>query len=113
MPRHRVLATRYLHPKLTSWLTGQRVTDSTNGFRALKLAVLDDPRIRLEQAWLDRYELEPYLLYQALHFGYRVREVPVTKIYPDFAVGYTKMKPVLGWWSILRPLLYLKLGIRQ
>ena len=34
----------------------------------------------------------------------RTVEVPVTKIYPPRATGQTKMKPIAGWWSILRPL---------
>jgi len=42
-------------------LTGFDGTDVTNGFRAYRLALLDDPRIRIEQRWLDRYELEYYL----------------------------------------------------
>jgi dolichol-phosphate mannosyltransferase len=39
--------------------------------------------------------------------------VPVTKIYPPKELGYTKMKPITGWWSILRPLVFLGLGIKK
>jgi len=28
-------------------------------------------------------------------------------------LGYTKMKPIVGWWSILRPIFLLALGIRK
>ena len=113
MPVYRQLATRWVHPWLFSLITGRRITDSTNGFRAVRLALLDDPKIHLEQDWLNEYELEPYLFYQAIKLGYRVTEVPVTKIYPPRAIGYTKMKPFSGWWSILRPLVYLGLGIKK
>ena len=58
-------------------------------------------------------EMEPYLLYQAIVLGYRFKEEPVTKIYPSKAVGYTKMTPVIGWWSIVRPLLLLSLGLKK
>jgi hypothetical protein len=37
--------------------------------------------------------------------------VPVRKIYPEHDIGYTKMRPVVGWWSILRPLVYFGLRI--
>src|SRR2546430_6127071 len=37
-------------------LSGFAATDVTNGFRAYRLSLLDDPRIRIDQAWLDRYE---------------------------------------------------------
>ena len=113
MPLHRRLATQLLHPMLVRLLTGRRLTDTTNGFRAVRLAILDDARIDLGQSWLDRYELEPYLLYKVLTLGYRVCEVPVTKIYPPHAEGYSKIRPFSGWWSILRPFVYLSLGIRR
>lgn len=112
MPFYRKLATR-MHPWLLSLITGQRVTDSTNGFRAIRLAVFDDERIDLQQSWLDCYELEPYILFKVLTLGYRYAEAPVTKIYPPRKLGYTKMKPVTGWWSILRPLVLLGLRLKK
>ena len=112
MPAYRKLATR-IHPWSMSLLTGRKVTESTNGFRALAVDVLQDPRINLDQDWLSKYELEPYLLYKVLTLGYRTAEVPVTKTYPKKGQPYTKMIPVVSWWSILRPLVLLRLGLRQ
>ncbi|HSA30300.1 MAG TPA: glycosyltransferase family 2 protein [Candidatus Omnitrophota bacterium] len=112
MPLYRKWATRF-HPFLMSLLTGTKVTDSTNGFRAMRLSMFDDPRINIDQNWLDAYELEPYILYKAIILGHRFKEVPVTKIYPPRELGYTKMKPISGWWSILRPLVLLGLRIRR
>ncbi len=100
-----------LYPLLFRWVSGYPSTDGTNGFRAFRLAMLDDPRIRLAQAWLDRYELEPYLLYQAVRCGYRVREVPVTVRYHGH--GTSKMRLFPDGWRILRPLVYLRLGLRR
>ncbi len=113
MPYYRQMATRFLHPFIFSMITGEKITDSTNGFRAVRLSILDDKRINLAQSWLDKYELEPYLFYKTIKLGYKVKEVPVCKIYPPKNQGYTKMKPFTGWWSILRPLVYLGLGIKQ
>lgn len=112
MPLYRRIATR-LHPVLFSLAVRKRVSESTNGFRAFRTRLLDDPRIRLGQAWLDQYDLEPYLYFQTIRFGYQTREVPVTKIYPPRALGYTKMPPVTGWWSILRPVVMLGFGLRS
>lgn len=113
MPLYRQLATRFVHPILFSIVARRRVTDSTNGFRAIRLSMLDDPAIDIDQDWLDKYELEPYLMFKAIRLGYRFKEVPVTKIYPPKELGYTKMKPFSGWWSILRPLFFLGLGIKK
>jgi dolichol-phosphate mannosyltransferase len=111
MPFYRKIATR-VHPVFFSMFTGKWVTESTNGFRAMKAAVLKDERINLKQGWLDQYELEPYLYYKAVVLGYKTGEVACTKIYPPKKIGYTKMKPLTGWWSILRPLFLLKLRMR-
>jgi dolichol-phosphate mannosyltransferase len=113
MPFYRQLATRYVHPLLFSLFVGRRFTDTTNGFRAIRLSALRDARIDIDQPWLDHYELEPYLFFKMIRLGYKVREVPVTKIYPPHELGYTKMKPVTGWWSILRPVVLLGLGIKR
>jgi dolichol-phosphate mannosyltransferase len=113
MPLYRRLATQFVHPMLFSLITRRRITDSTNGFRAFRLSLVDDQRIDLNQEWLDQYELEPYLFFKAITLGYKVREVPVTKIYPPKELGYTKMKPITGWWSILRPLILLGLHIKK
>ena len=113
MPLYRRLATQFVHPWLFSVLTGRRITDSTNGFRAFRLSMLDDPRINLDQDWLNQYELEPYLFFKAIQLGYKVKEVPVTKIYPAKELGYTKMKPITGWWSILRPIFLLGMRIKK
>jgi dolichol-phosphate mannosyltransferase len=112
MPAYRQIATR-LHPVLFSLVARRWITESTNGFRAVRKCVLADRRINLSQDWLREYELEPYLYLRTIRLGYRTVEVPVTKIYPPKHLGQTKMKPIVGWWSILRPLVYLGFGLRK
>ena len=112
MPAYRRIATRF-HPLLFSLVARRWVTESTNGFRAVRTSILSDPRLDLSQAWLRQYELEPYLYLRSIQLGYRTVEVPVTKIYPPKQLGQTKMKPIAGWWSILRPLVYVGFGLRK
>jgi dolichol-phosphate mannosyltransferase len=113
MPAYRVFGTRVIHPLIFSMAARKRVTESTNGFRAFRTSILRDARIDWHQAWLDRYELEPYLMLKAIWLGYRHVEVAVTKIYPPHQLGYTKMRPITGWWSIVRPVVYLGLGLKK
>ncbi|MEW6606249.1 MAG: glycosyltransferase family 2 protein [bacterium] len=110
MPFYRILATK-LHPLIFSILVGARLTESTNGFRAFKTSLFNDKRINLWQDWLNSYELEPYLYYKVIKCGYKWKEVPVTKIYPQ--KGTTKMVPFKDWWRILKPLFCLWLGIKK
>ena len=112
MPFYRKFATR-LHPFLVGLFCGQRITESTNGFRAMRLSVLDDERIDLHQDWLDHYELEVYLLMKLMLLDYRTTEVPCTKIYPAKKLGRTKMRPFTDWWKMLRPIFLLGLRLKR
>ncbi len=112
MPIYRKWATQ-LHPGLFSITVRKHLTESTNGFRAFRCSLLDDQRINLKQKWLDGYELEPYLLFKVIVLGYCHLEVPCTKIYPKKSLGVTKMRPVLDWWAILRPIIYLGLRLKK
>lgn len=110
MRTYRKFATR-LHPVLVSLFCGKKVTESSNGYRAMKLSVLNDKRIDLGQKWLDGYQLEVYLLMKLLKLGYRTTEVPVTKIYPPRKQGNTKMRPIVDWWHMLSPIFIVGLGL--
>jgi dolichol-phosphate mannosyltransferase len=114
MPFHRTFGTR-LYPRLLHLATGFPATDGTNGFRAFKTSLLRDPRIDFRQPWLDPYGTELYLVIKAIRLGYRMTEVPVSKIYPNTKKydSYTKIRPMTDWWNILRPLVFLTLKLRS
>ncbi|MBU2541466.1 MAG: glycosyltransferase family 2 protein [Candidatus Omnitrophica bacterium] len=105
--------TTHIYALLFQIIAGFPISDGTNGFRAFRLTIFDDKQINIWQDWLDHYELEPYLFYKAIESNCKVTEAPVTKTYHDNNIGYTKMIPILGWWSILRPLILLKFGIKK
>jgi dolichol-phosphate mannosyltransferase len=114
MPLRRKIGTRG-YTFLFSLFCGRRVTDASSGFRAIKLSLFEDRRINLHQDWLDRYELEPYLLFKALRLRHKVVEVPVTIEYPpeNDGIAYTKMRALVDWWKIFRPIFFLGLGIKK
>ncbi len=90
-------------------------TDATNGFRAFKTTIFKNKAINIWQDWLDTYELEPYLYYKVVTHRprFKIKEVPVTIIYHPKIVGWTKMKPVIDWWRIIKPLIVLRLGLKK
>jgi dolichol-phosphate mannosyltransferase len=106
----RNIGTRF-YSLVFSLLAFHRVTDATNGFRVFRTTILDDPSIDIDQAWLDSYELEPYLLYRTIRGHYRVGEYPVTVRY--HAEGYTKMRGLRDWWRLFRPAFLLRLGVKH
>jgi dolichol-phosphate mannosyltransferase len=113
MPLVRQVFNRF-YPSFWTILTGKKCTDVTNGYRCYRLSILDDHRINLAQNWLNGYSLEYYLHYKILSLGYRMKEVPVSKIYPfRHRGGYSKIQPLKDWWPILSPLILLFLGVRD
>jgi len=94
-------------------ILGFKGTDITCGFRAYRLSILDNPEINIDQEWLGRYEMEYYLHYKTIKLGYKVVEVPVSMVYPDNQKDYSKIKPCIGWWSMIRPWIFLTLGIKK
>lgn len=109
MPLYRKFATR-LHPLLVQLITGRRITESTNGYRAMKVSILDDNRLDLDQVWLDHYQLEMYIFMKLIKIGRRMTEVPVSKIYPPRKIGNTKMIPIVDWWKMLAPIFIVGFG---
>ena len=103
-----------LFPFFWTLFTNVRCTDVTNGFRAYKLKIFSDKRVNIWQGWLDSYELEYYIHYKVLTLGYKMKEVPVSKVYPyRYKGGYSNISPLRDWWKIVGPLVYLKLGVRD
>ncbi|PKK82903.1 MAG: hypothetical protein CVT49_11370 [candidate division Zixibacteria bacterium HGW-Zixibacteria-1] len=94
-------------------LTGFRGTDVTCGFRAYRLSLFDDRRLNIDQVWLNKYEMEYYIHFHVIRRGYRVLEVPVSMIYPRERGNYSKIRPFVGWWSMIKPWIYLILKIRK
>ena len=111
-PLLRVLLIRF-YSLIWTVVTGVFCTDVTNGFRSYKVSIFKDNRINIWQNWLTGYELEFYIHYKMLSLRDRVREVPVSKIYPSKKQErYTHINPVKDLLSILSTLFYLALGIR-
>jgi len=124
---------RYLMPGLSIGLTSFRrlaipaftftvrlllrapLTDVTCGLRCYRLNLLNDPRIQLDQSWLDKYEMEYYLLYKFIcEMKVKWKEVPVTIRYDHLSKNRrSKIVPIKGWWSMVRPFIFLVLGLRR
>ena len=113
MPAYRVFATKFVHPWFVQLFCNKKVTETSNGYRAIKLSILDDPRLNIEQEWLKDYQLEMYLIMKILKSSFKTTEVPVSKIYPSKKIGNTKMMPVIGWWKMFYPIILVGLGIRK
>lgn len=112
-PLSRHLAVNLLHAPMLSLASGFRYTDTTNGFRAYSCRLLLDPRIDIFRSCFDRYQLHYHLAIEAARRGFRVKELPVSRIYPASGKTPTKIKGFSGLFSVLRQLFEVCIGKYQ
>lgn len=102
-----------LYSFFVSTIMWRKITDVTCLVNALRLDIFKDVDINLDQEWLNKYELEYYIFYYILKKKFRFKEVPINATYPSDKLSYTKIKPITGWWSMVRPWFILKLRIKK
>ena len=103
-PLSRLLAITLLHAPVISLAARRRYHDTTNGFRAHARRLLLDPRVRPFRDVFGRYELLWYLAARAGRLGMRVKEIPVSRTYPEKGPTPTKISVLRGGMNILREL---------
>lgn len=81
-PLSRLLAIRLIHAPLLSLGARVWLTDTTQGYRAYSSAYLLDDRTKPFRDIFVGYELLAYLTVRASQLGYRVTELPTSRIYP-------------------------------
>ncbi len=93
---------------------GRRFRDVTCGYRCFRTAIFRETPMVIDQEWLNRYELEYYIQIWACRLKLRIEEVPVVIPYDHLKFGRrSKIVPLIGWWHMLRPFIYLTLGIKR
>ncbi len=112
LPAFRNIAIK-LFTGMTNLILGFKGTDITCGFRAYRLSIFENEQIDIHQEWLGQYEMEYYIHFKVIKTGFRVVEVPVSMVYPKEGKNYTKIKPFIGWWSMIRPWVFLTLRIKK
>jgi dolichol-phosphate mannosyltransferase len=104
-PWLRYLAIKLIHAPLISIAAGFRYTDTTNGFRAYSRRFLLDSKVAPFRQVFSTYELHYYLAIRAVHLGYHIAELPVTRSYPKKGSIPTKISPIKGNLSVMLILL--------
>lgn len=93
-PFDRYVGIKFILP-LVFWLgCGYGYTDASNAFRAMSMRFLKDARVQPIRRVFVRFNLQHYVVYRAAKLGFRVKEIPVRRVYPDDDSVPTK---VLGW----------------
>ncbi|MBE9040039.1 glycosyltransferase family 2 protein [Oscillatoriales cyanobacterium LEGE 11467] len=109
-PRVRFWAIKLIHAPLIRLAAGWPYTDTTNGFRAYSRRLLLDERVAPFREVFSGYELHYYLAIRAARLGYNVRELPVTRTYPQTGPTPTKISPIRGNILVMQTLIQACLG---
>jgi dolichol-phosphate mannosyltransferase len=109
-PWTRRLAIKLIHVPLINSGAGFRYTDTTNGFRGYSRRFLLHPEVRPFRDVFSGYELLAYLSVRAPRTGQRVKEIPVTRRYPEKGEIPTKISHFRGNWELFRVLIRVLLG---
>jgi dolichol-phosphate mannosyltransferase len=109
-PWDRYIGIRFVMAPLLALGCGFWYTDPTNAFRAMSMRFLLDERVQPCRLIFVRFSLQHYLIYRAAKLRFRVKEIPVRRVYPDDGSIPTK---ILGWrlkWLDLKELIQVTFG---
>jgi dolichol-phosphate mannosyltransferase len=105
-PFSRHMALKLLHAPLISIASGNKQTDTTNGFRAYSSRLLSDNTINIFRDIFQTYELHYYLAIESSRNSkFTTIETPVTRTYPKKGKTPTKISPIKGNLHVLGVLL--------
>ncbi|MBI3308850.1 MAG: glycosyltransferase family 2 protein [Candidatus Melainabacteria bacterium] len=91
-------------------ITGIQLTDATCGYRAFNLDIIRKAKFNWHAKWLYTYSFEYYLYAKVLlNSKIRWKEVPITMNYPSLGKNYSKIRPIIDWWPMLKPWLIAKI----
>jgi len=85
-------------------------TDTTQGYRAYSAAYLLDDRVQPFRDVFVGYELLAYLTVRASQLGYRVKELPTSRIYPAGEAVPTKISGIKALWNLMAVMMRALLG---
>jgi glycosyltransferase involved in cell wall biosynthesis len=110
-PNHRKWAIKLIHAPLTSFSSGFKYTDTTNGFRGFSLKLLLSEKLDIfrEDVFVT-YELLSYISVKAPKIGMKCIEVPVIRKYPHGKIP-TKITGVSSHFKILNILFKTIIGV--
>jgi dolichol-phosphate mannosyltransferase len=100
-PPERYFGIRWIMAPIIAIGCGYWYTDPPNAFRAMSMRFLVDPRVQPLRKIFVKYNVQLYLISRAARLGYKIKELPVSRVYPDDGPVPTK---VIGWKGKFRVL---------
>jgi len=109
-PLERYIGVRFVIAPIMALGCSFWYTDPTNAFRAMSGRFLRDVRVQPIRQVFVRFNIHHYVIYRSAKLGFRVKEIPVVRVYPDDGSVPTK---IVSWCTkalIVRELLATIIG---
>ena len=90
-PWERRLGIQCIMVPLLALSCGCRYSDPTNAFRAMSMRFLADPRLQPMRRIFVRFNLQLYFIYRAAKLGFKIKQIPVKRVYPSDGTVPTKI----------------------
>ncbi len=110
-PMDRYLGIRLFLAPLLSIAARFFYTDPTNGFKGLSRSLMTDERMELLRPELSSFNFQFYLNYRAPLLGFRVIEIPVSRIYPKVGPTPTKIVGLRRKFRLVAEFIWTILGL--
>ncbi len=108
-PLSRFLAVKLVHAPWISFMSGFKYTDTTSAYRGISRQFLEDTNLSIFRDIFTAYELLFYMSVMAPKLGYKVCEIPVSRVYPPKGKTPTKIT-MSGNFKIIHELWKLQTG---
>ncbi len=103
-PLSRYIAIRCIHAPMLSIFSGQKWTDTTQGYRAYSRKLLESSELNIFRDIFVKYELLAFLSLRAPQLNFKCTEVPTKRAYPATGKTPTKIKGFRGNLVVLNTL---------
>ncbi len=110
-PMDRFLGIKLIMVPLFALASGFYYTDPANGFRAYSKRLLLDARVQAFRDVFKDYRFQYFISKAAPRLGYKVREIPAARVYPDSGQVPTKILGIVPKLTILGQMIAACLGI--
>jgi dolichol-phosphate mannosyltransferase len=108
-PLERYIGVRYVVAPVIA-TGGFWYSDPTNAFRAMSMRLLKDERVQPVRNIFVRFNLQLYLIWRAAKLGFKIKEIPVVRTYPEDGSIPTKIVSLRTKLLFLKELFFTVLG---
>ena len=109
-PLVRYLGVQYIMAPILAFGCGYWYTDPTNAFRGMSMRFLKDERVQPMRNVFVKFNLQQYFTYRAAKLKFKIKQIPVSRVYPDDGSVPTKIIGFRTNWRNVKEMIVTAMG---